>query len=73
MHETRAFGASLYNAIDLYERNLSEKGKISLSKELLQNADADRIARWFELLGRYIVAANEIGVYSAHPLIRYGG
>ncbi len=73
LHEKRAFGESLYTAIERYEQCLSEKGKISLDREALQNADESTLAHFEDILLRYTVAISEIGVYSQHPLLRYGG
>lgn len=73
LHEKRNFGESLYTAIERYEQCMAEKGKISIGRDALQNADEGTIARFEEIISEYVVAISEIGVYAQHPLIRYGG
>lgn len=73
LHEKRNFGESLYTAIERYEQCMAEKGKISIGRDALQNADEGTISRFEEIISEYVVAISEIGVYAQHPLIRYGG
>ena len=73
LHEKRPFGDSLYTAIERYEQCLSNKGKIKIDRETLRNADENALARYEDIISRYVVAISEIGLYSQHPLLRYGG
>lgn len=73
LHEKRPFGESLYTAIERYEQCLSDKGKIKIDRETLRTADETALARYEDIISRYVVAISEIGLYSQHPLLRYGG
>ena len=73
LHEKRPFGESLYTAIERYEQCLSDKGKIKIDRETLRTADESTLARYEDIISRYVVAISEIGLYSQHPLLRYGG
>ena len=73
LHEKRPFGESLYTAIERYEQCLSDKGKIKIDRETLRTADETALARYEDIISRYVVAISEIGLYSRHPLLRYGG
>lgn len=73
LHEKRPFGESLYTAIERYEQCLSDKGKIKIDRETLRTADETALARYEDIISRYVVAISEIGLYPQHPLLRYGG
>lgn len=73
LHEKRSFGQSLYSAIERYEQCLGDKEKIKIDRETLRNADESTLARYEDIISRYVVAISAIGLYSKHPLLRYGG
>lgn len=73
LHEKRAFGQSLYSAIERYEQCLGDKGKIKIDRETLRNADESTLARYEDIISRYVVAISAIGLYAQHRLLRYGG
>ncbi|MBO5071303.1 MAG: DUF4011 domain-containing protein, partial [Roseburia sp.] len=68
IHCRQAYGSSLYEAIEIFDRNLLEKGKITFGKELLSGIDENYITKWEELIRQYAVAIGELGVYEKHPL-----
>lgn len=73
LHEKRSFGQSLYSAIERYEQCLGDKGKIKIDRETLRNADESTLARYEDIISRYVVAISAIGLYAQHRLLRYGG
>lgn len=73
VHSPRAFGTSLYQAIEFYEKNLEQKGKITFGRQCLAEIDRQTIAGWDELLRQYSVVCGEIGTYASHPLLGYEG
>lgn len=68
LHCRRKVGVSLYEAIETFERNLSFKGVLAFSQDLLLEADRETVESWKELLRAYAVAADGIGAYAQHPL-----
>lgn len=68
LHEKREYGSSLYESITLYERNFSEKGKLTFDRNALSQASKKDIVLWDDLVRRYSIAAAELGDYKTHPL-----
>lgn len=73
LHCRRVYGISLYEAIELFERNQDQKGCITFSREGLTKADKDTIAKWNELITQYGAAIAELGEYVSNPMLGYEG
>ena len=73
IHLKREYGSSLYEAIELFEKNIEEKDKIVFSKEFLETVTKEKVDKWEELLRQYGVAIEELGEYAYHPLVGYEG
>lgn len=73
VHCKRSYGISLYDAAELFEQNLSQKGVVDFSRELLEDIDKDAIEKWNEVLRAFGVAIGELGEYNRHPLKGYEG
>lgn len=66
LHDKRSFGASLYEAITLYERNASERGKITFDRAALAALTKEKAAHWEDLIRQYGVAVSALGDYTKH-------
>ena len=73
VHCKRDFGVSLYEAIELYEKNINEKGKIKFVKNEILDVNKDKIDEWDELIRRYKIAISELGSYNGTLLSEYIG
>lgn len=73
IHSKREYGISLYEAIELFDQNVDEKGKITFDREKLRTVNKDIITNWNGLIRQYIVAIQELGEYAKHPLVEYEG
>lgn len=73
IHCNREYGISLYEAIELFEKNLDQKGKIDFSREKLFSVHKDILSRWENLIRQFSVVINELGAYGSHPLVGYEG
>ena len=73
MHCKRDFGVSLYEAIELYEKNINEKGKIKFVKNEILDVNKDKIDEWDELIRQYKIAISELGSYNGTLLSEYIG
>lgn len=73
IHCKREYGSSLYEAIEISQRNLEQKGKIVFEREMLSGIDKAGVVKWKELIRQYIVAIGELDVYANHPLVGYEG
>ena len=62
VHCKRDFGVSLYEAIELYEKNINEKGKIKFVKNEILDVNKDKIDEWDELIRQYREHGYEITV-----------
>lgn len=68
LHEKRNCGVTLYEAISAYERSISEKDKISVSKEIFANLAKETLDRFSDLVHRYSIAIAETGDFADFPL-----
>lgn len=68
LHEKRNCGVTLYEAISAYERSISEKDKISVSKDILTNIAKETLDRFSDLVHRYSIAIAETGDFADFPL-----
>jgi hypothetical protein len=73
LHCRREYGISLYEAIELYEQNLDQKGCITFTRAGLTKADKDTVGKWNELIKQYGVCIAELGAYLYHPLLGFEG
>ena len=73
VHCKRDFGVSLYEAIELYEKNINEKGKIKFVKNEILDVNKDKIDEWDELIRQYKIAISELGSYNGTLLSEYIG
>lgn len=73
VHSKREYGISLYEAIELFEQNVEQKGKITFDREKLKNIDNNYISKWNELIRQYVIVIKELGKYTKHPLVGYEG
>ncbi len=73
IHLKREYGSTLYEAIEMFEKNIGEKDKVVFTKEQLQSVTKETIDKWDELIRQYGVAIEELGEYSYHPLLGYEG
>lgn len=56
LHEKRNCGVTLYEAISAYERSISEKDKLSVSKDIFANVAKETLDRFSDLVHRYSIA-----------------
>ena len=68
LHEKRNCGVTLYEAISAYERSISEKDKISVSKDIFANLAKETLDRFSDLVHRYSIAIAETGDFADFPL-----
>ena len=68
LHEKRSCGVTLYEAISAYERSISEKDKISVSKDIFTNIAKETLDRFSDLVHRYSIAIAETGDFADFPL-----
>ncbi|MBE5964310.1 MAG: DUF3320 domain-containing protein [Lachnospira sp.] len=68
LHEKRNYGKSLYEAIEIYEKNSNEKDKIAFAKEVFNGVTDNTIAIWDELIREYGILTAQLGEYAKHPL-----
>lgn len=68
LHEKRNCGVTLYEAISAYERSISEKDKISVSKDIFTNLAKETLDRFSNLVHRYSIAIAETGDFANFPL-----
>ena len=68
LHEKRNCGVTLYEAISAYERSISEKDKISVSKDIFANLAKETLDRFSNLVHRYSIAIAETGDFANFPL-----
>lgn len=73
IHQKREYGGSLYEAIEMFEKNIDEKDKVTFSKEFLEGVTKDKLVAWDEIIRQYGVAMEEIGEYVYHPFVGYEG
>lgn len=73
LHCKREYGSSLYEAIERFETNKSEKGNILFAAEDVAHITEDTINNWNEIIRQYIVATIENGSYAESPLQGYEG
>ena len=73
LHSKREYGVSLYEAIEIFEQNQEQKGKIAFHREDLYHVSKETIAKWDELIRQYIVEIQELGAYARHPFLGYEG
>lgn len=73
LHCRRAYGISLYEAIELFERNQDQRGCIAFSRETIAKADKETVSKWNELITQYGAAIAELGAYASYPLLGYEG
>ena len=73
VHCKRDFGVSLYEAIEIYEKNINEKGKIKFVKDEILDVNKDKIDEWDELIRQYKIAISELGSYNGTLLSEYIG
>lgn len=73
LHSKREYGVSLYEAIELYEGNLEQRGKIKFERNILEKINKDIIGKWDELIRQYVIASQELGDYEKHPFAGYEG
>ena len=73
IHKKRAYGCSMYEAIEIFMQNKDEKDMIHLPKQVLASADAASVNEWKELVRQYALSAKEAGNYSDHPWTGYHG
>jgi len=73
IHQKRDYGSSLYEAIEMFEKNVDKKDKVVFAKEGIENITKEKIASWDEIIRQYGVAIEEIGEYAYHPLVGYEG
>lgn len=73
LHCKRDYGCSLYEAIEKYQANKSLKGKINLSKDIVDNISESSIAKWNELLREFSVAIGDVDKYETNPLKGFEG
>lgn len=59
---------TLYEAISAYERSISEKDKISVSKDIFTNLAKETLDRFSNLVHRYSIAIAETGDFANFPL-----
>lgn len=71
LHEPRALGLSLYDAIALYERNKQFKDTFELSKELISSADRETYLSWQDLVRSTAAAGEACGGLCNSPLEAY--
>lgn len=72
LHEKRACGMSLFDAISAYERAADEQGRISFSHAAPAELTKDQLALYAELVHKYSVAIAETGRFSEFPLSGVG-
>ena len=72
LHEKRACGMSLFDAISAYERAADEQGRISFSHVAPAELTKDQLALYAELVHKYSVAIAETGRFSEFPLSGVG-
>ena len=72
IHERRAYGKSLYDAIGIFEDTRALKDKIILGEDKTQ-ATAEQINAWQEAIREYAVALSDVGAYADSPLKGYEG
>lgn len=73
LHCKRAYGCSLYEAIEKYEVNKKQKDKIALSGDIVENALEKNIAVWNGILREFAVAIGDVGEYGTNPLKEFEG
>lgn len=73
VHKKRLFGCSLYEAIEICEKNKAQKGKIRFSKKMQQTLSGEKVEQYRDLVRRYAVAMEAVGDYTRHPLKGYEG
>lgn len=59
LHQKRAYGMSLYEAIIRFEKNAAFKGVVAFSEETLNKVTKETFAEWLNRLDSYIVAAAQ--------------
>ncbi len=73
MHRKRAYGCSMYEAIETFMQNREEKDKIRVPKQVLTSADAASVSEWKEMVRQYALSAKGAGNYADHPWTGYHG
>lgn len=72
LHTRQKAGISPYEAISEFERNLSQRGKITFDKNALADLTKEDVSARNELIRQYKTAISETGIFSEFPLKNIG-
>ena len=67
LHKKQPHGRSLYELLTLYEQNISQKNKLSVSAELVKNMNESTFDSWLSSTRTFVLAASEAGGVSDSP------
>ena len=68
LHDKRSSGISLYEAISVFEQNISEHGKITFDRNVIASLTKETVDKRNELIRQYRIVISEIGIFADFPL-----